>query len=78
PIRAARQELADGGRPSSGRSRKARPDAERRTPDGAPEGATPSQEGVQIKDCRAIWRAVPSPFGEAIRQNSGAAALREQ
>ena len=35
----------------------------RRTPDGAPEGATPSQEGVQIKDCRAIWRAVPSPFG---------------
>ena len=30
----------------------------RRTPDGAPEGATPSQEGVQIKDCRAILRAV--------------------
>jgi hypothetical protein len=28
PIRAARQELADGGRPSSGGSRKARPDAE--------------------------------------------------
>jgi len=32
----------------------------RRTPDGAPEGATPSQEGVHIKDCRATWRAVPS------------------
>jgi hypothetical protein len=23
-----------------------------------PEGATPSQEGVEIKDSRAIWRAV--------------------
>jgi hypothetical protein len=75
PGQAKRRPREDGGPQSAARRR-------RRTPDGAPEGATPSQGGVQNKDCRVIRRAVPSllsegrPFSktraQTRRENNGA------
>src|SRR4249920_3858450 len=52
------------------RLRKARPDAEGERRNGAPEGATSSQEGVQIRISRAPWRAVPSLRNEERKRNT--------
>jgi len=54
------------------RLRKARPDAEGERRNGAPGGATSSQEGVHIRISRAAWRAVPSlPDEERNETNLG-------
>ena len=60
------------------RLRKARPDAEGERRNGAPGGATSSQEGVHIRISRAAWRAVPSlPDEERNETNLGRRTRRE-
>ena len=61
------------------RLRKARPDAEGERRNGAPVGATSSQEGVHIRIGRAGWRAVPSlrKRRERIETNLGRVTRRE-
>jgi len=61
-----------------GRLRKARPDAEGERRNGAPGGATSSQESVHIRISCAAWRAVPSlPDEERNETNLGRRTRRE-
>src|SRR6478736_3588460 len=46
-----------------------RPAPVKRGPNGAPEGAMSSQEGLHIRICRAAWRAVPSLRDEDRKRN---------
>ena len=73
----ARSWLTEG--PSHHRTgqRKARPDAEGKRRTARRSAPRLRKKGVQIYDCRAIWRAVPSPVGKARQSPTRAHPRRE-